>query len=52
METYTMGYKYRIYPDKEQENLISRTLGSCRFVFNHFLAVCRDQWKANHQKDD
>ena len=43
-----MGYKYRIYPDKEQENLISRTLGSCRFVFNHFLAVCRDQWKANH----
>lgn len=49
METYTMGYKYRIYPDKEQENLISRTLGSCRFVFNHFLAVRRDQWKANHQ---
>ena len=52
METYTMGYKYRIYPDKEQKNLISRTLGSCRFVFNHFLAVRRDQWKANHQKDD
>ena len=49
METYTMGYKYRIYPDKEQENLISRTLGSCRFVFNHFLAVRRDQWEANHQ---
>ena len=49
METYTMGYKYRIYPDKEQENLINRTLGSCRFVFNHFLAVRRDQWEANHQ---
>lgn len=49
METYTMGYKYRIYPNKEQENLINRTIGSCRFVFNHFLAVRRDQWKANHQ---
>ena len=49
MEAYTMGYKYRIYPNKEQENLINRTLGSCRFVFNHFLAVRRDQWEANHQ---
>ena len=49
METYTMGYKYRIYPNKTQANLINRTLGSCRFVFNHFLAVRRDQWDANHQ---
>lgn len=49
METYTMGYKYRIYPNKTQEELINRTLGSCRFVFNHFLAVRRDQWQANHQ---
>ena len=49
METYTKGYKYRIYPNKTQEELINRTLGSCRFVFNHFLAVRRDQWKANHQ---
>lgn len=49
METYTMGYKYRIYPDKEQENLISHTLGSCRFVYNHFLAVRRDEWQANHK---
>lgn len=49
METYTMGYKYRIYPNKTQEELINRTLGSCRFVFNHFLAVRRDQWQINHQ---
>lgn len=49
METYTMGYKYRIYPDKEQENLISRTLGSCRFVFNHFLIIRRDEWATNHK---
>ena len=49
METYMMGYKYRIYPNKTQANLINRTLGSCRFVFNHFLAVRRDQWDTNHQ---
>ena len=49
METYTIGYKYRIYPNKTQQSLINRTLGCCRFVFNHFLAVRHDQWGANHQ---
>lgn len=32
------GYKFRIYPNKEQEALILKTFGSCRFVYNHFLA--------------
>ena len=49
METYTLGYKFRIYPDKEQTELINRTLGCCRFVYNHFLAVRRDQWQTNHK---
>ena len=31
------SYKFRIYPNKEQENVIQRTFGCCRFVFNHFL---------------
>lgn len=44
----TRGYKYRIYPNTTQKCLIDRTLGSCRFVFNHFLAVRRDQWQKNH----
>ena len=48
METYTLGYKFRIYPNRTQGNLINRTLGCARFVFNHFLAVRRDEWKANH----
>ncbi len=48
METYALGYKFRIYPNRTQENLINRTLGCARFVFNHFLAVRRDEWKENH----
>ena len=32
------SYKFRLYPNKEQENLILRTFGCCRFVFNHYLA--------------
>ena len=45
----TKGYKYRIYPNKTQQNLINRTLGCVRFVYNHFLAVRRDEWKANKE---
>ena len=44
-----MGFKFRIYPNKAQQNLINRTLGCCRFVFNHFLALRRDEWTANHK---
>ncbi len=32
------GYKYRIYPTKEQEIQFSKTFGSCRFVYNQLLA--------------
>lgn len=32
------SYKFRIYPTREQEHLIQRTFGCCRFVYNHFLA--------------
>ncbi|NLK63303.1 MAG: transposase, partial [Fusobacteria bacterium] len=32
------GYKYRMYPTKEQEIQLSKTFGSCRFVYNHLLA--------------
>ena len=47
METQLRGYKFRIYPNKEQKIIINKILGSCRFVYNHFLAVRRDEWKAN-----
>lgn len=32
------AYKYRIYPTKEQEIQLSKTFGSCRFVYNQMLA--------------
>ena len=49
MESYQMGFKFRIYPNKMQQNLIDRTLGCCRFVYNHFLALRRDEWMANRK---
>lgn len=32
------SYKFRIYPTREQENLIQRTFGCVRFIYNYYLA--------------
>lgn len=32
------SYKFRIYPNAEQQTLIQKTFGCARFVYNHFLA--------------
>jgi putative transposase len=37
MKTIFKSYKFRIYPTKEQEILLSKHFGSCRFIFNHYL---------------
>ncbi|MBR0288162.1 MAG: helix-turn-helix domain-containing protein, partial [Selenomonadaceae bacterium] len=38
---YTKGYTFRLDPNKEQAILLTKTLGCCRFIFNHFLSVRR-----------
>ena len=32
------SYKFRIYPNAEQQTLIQKTFGCTRYVYNHFLA--------------
>lgn len=32
------AYKYRIYPNKRQKEIIAKTFGCCRFVYNKYLA--------------
>lgn len=39
------AYKFRIYPNQEQETLIAKTIGCSRFVFNHFLAKWNNTYK-------
>ena len=34
---YNLAFKYRIYPNKEQELLINKTFGCVRFVYNTIL---------------
>ena len=38
------SYKFRIYPNSTQTQQIQRTFGSCRYVYNHFLAKRREQY--------
>ena len=38
------GIKIRIYPNKAQENLISRTFGCTRFIYNKGLAMRKDAY--------
>lgn len=32
------AYKFRLYPTKQQEELLNKTFGCCRFIFNNLLA--------------
>ena len=31
------GYVFRMYPDEKQEELINKTFGCSRFIYNYFL---------------
>lgn len=39
------AYKYRLYPNKEQEIQIAKTFGCCRFVYNQTLAHRRNTYE-------
>lgn len=39
------AYKYRIYPNNEQQIQIAKTFGCCRFVYNNTLAYRKGKWE-------
>ncbi|MDE5834143.1 MAG: IS200/IS605 family element transposase accessory protein TnpB [Ruminococcus sp.] len=39
------AYKYRIYPDREQQIQIAKTFGCCRFVYNQILSYRKNQYE-------
>ena len=36
------AYKFRMYPNDKQKELIHKTFGCSRFVYNYFLSECRE----------
>ena len=43
------AYKFRIYPNKQQEELINKTFGCCRFVYNKYLAKRIELYENNKE---
>jgi putative transposase len=41
------AYKLRIYPDKAQEELIQKTFGCARYVYNHYLAMRKEKYESD-----
>lgn len=39
------AYKYRIYPNKVQEEVLEKTFGCCRFVYNQTLAYRKEKYE-------
>ena len=42
-----VAYKFRIYPNKFQEEQIQKTFGCCRYVYNHYLALRKAKYEAD-----
>ena len=41
------SYQFRIYPNPYQKELIEKTLGCCRQVYNDFLSMCIESYEAD-----
>lgn len=43
------SYKYRIYPNKQQEEQIQKTFGCCRFVYNQTLVYRKELYETKKE---
>ena len=41
-------YRFRLYPDESQKQLIEKTLGCSRQVYNEFLSICKKEYEKDH----
>ena len=49
MTTINKAFRFRIYPNKAQKELITKTIGCSRFVFNHFLEKWNNTFKTTNK---
>jgi len=43
------AFKFRLYPDEKQKIQLAKTFGSCRFVYNHYLAKRIELYKSEQK---
>lgn len=44
-----LAYKYRIYPTKADKILLAKHFGSCRFLYNYFLAYRQNEYQKGNK---
>ena len=44
------AYRFRFYPTPEQEQILARTFGCARFVYNHMLRLRSDAWMQRQER--
>lgn len=42
-------YRFRIYPNNDQKELLEKHFGSCRYIYNYFLDKRISNWKLNQK---
>jgi len=52
MKIINKTYRFRLFPTKEQEVLLNKHFGCCRWVYNHFLNERKEQYQANKKSDN
>ena len=52
MKTVYRTYKFRMYPNSEQRQVLARYFGSVRFIYNHYLAERKRQYEETGRSDN
>ncbi len=48
MKIVKRTYRFRLYPNDSQKQLIEKTLGCSRQVYNDFLSLCKKEYEKDH----
>ena len=48
MKLVKRTYRFRLYPDESQKQLIEKTLGCSRQVYNELLSLCKKEYEKDH----
>ena len=52
MRKINRTYKFRLYPNKGQAELLARHFGCSRFVYNYFLNQRKEQYRLTGKSDN
>ncbi len=42
-------FRYRLYPNRQQQRLLEQQLEECRWLYNELLAARRDAWEQRQE---